>query len=187
MNTCTAYSWQKRYLVSWYRFVKDPDVKTSLVPLLGGELETFNKQLIALFFKHNLPEVCWNAARRHFMLPAPSLQGIIDLIQPIQAVKKKDGSITVDVAPEVTQTELEDFIRLKFSSLKSKPDKRLNAKAEIKKTMVINKRVYEGKAYQRIQEEMAELNINTDVPNLRTAVSDYNKRMQKDFASDMRV
>ena len=184
MHRSNIPTWKQRYIQQWYDFIKSPAIHNEFRPYITNrdaftisdkEIKT---KLFALMIKHGLPKECWNAVLRYYTEPKAAMPEIFDLIEPIKIKKSTDGGIDIYVPAGSTQTELENFIKLKYSKYVNPSKRRLNAKAAVRKSLIIDYRINKKRRYSEIREYLFDHGIEIDEPNIRSVVSNYKKSMK---------
>jgi hypothetical protein len=181
MSSTVLPLWKRRYVLLWFEFIRSPEVHDKIWPLLGDDSEVtpveLRSRVVAEAVAYRLPKECVKAAVRHFTLPPATLKEISDLINPIKVINSENG-IQITAANDVTQSEMEDFIRREYGGRSKRVNRRFKPKAFVKRIHVINMRINKKMKYRDIEDELmgyGKKGINSDESNIRTIISTYRK------------
>lgn len=152
-------------------------LKSSGLPTIS-KIDMANK-LEDLMDKKGVSEVCYDAVIYYFLNYPPEMSKILDLIEPITIQKHPNGSVSIEVDKNATQSDLEEFIKLKYSKAVKPNGKRLNIKSKAKEVMIIDSKINKGMSYKDIQDQLIDrYDVIKEDANLRTIISNYKKSIK---------
>lgn len=182
----TADIWKKRYILEFYELIRSPEVYKKVRPVFKEylreptELKLVGMMTILDFFMDdmNMSEVTRKAVVSFYATAPLDLDEAVKQIEPI-TIKQTARGARLDVAKGVTQSDLLEFIKLKYAKTTQANAQRLNTKAKLREIVVVDRRVNKERSFKQIQNEISDIyNQWVDDSNLRTIVSNYQKRIK---------
>lgn len=186
MKSTAIDKWKQRYLLEFFSFIRSPEVRKEVIPYMleSSSVSTISKvdmtkKLKSLMNAYGLSDTCYEAVIYYFLNYPPDIKEVVKLIEPINIVVADNGEVSITIANKTTQSDLEEFIRLKYAKIVKPNTKRLHIKSKLQETLIIDKRINKGKSYRQIQAEIDEQYDQwKEDANLRTIIANYNKRIK---------
>jgi len=183
VNSPAIPLWKKRFVVLWYDFIRSELVYNEIRPIITRSDDSIltNQQMIDKILdcakRYGLPNECWNAVVRYYSTPTPALIEVVDQIEPIVICHESDKTI-INASPLTTKEELSEFIRIKYKTKKPEGKQRVNARASVRRSLIISRRLNDGLSYKQIADYLLDNGIDIEEPNIRTIVSEHKKSIK---------
>ena len=186
MKSTAIDKWKQRYVLEFFAFIRSPEVRKEIIPYMleSSGLQIISKvdmakKLEGLMDRYGLSKTCYEAVIYHFLNYPPDMTKVVELIEPVKISTAKNGETIITIASQTTQSEVEEFIRLRYSKTVGPNDKRLNVRSKLQEAIIIDKRINKNKSYKQIQQEIDEQYGEwKEDSNLRTIIANYNKRIK---------